>query len=58
MESETAPAPAITLGPVRLQQQPDGSLLCWHKALTMPVTVDDKQLQRWLVKQLREVVVA
>jgi hypothetical protein len=58
MDPTPTPAPAITLGPVRLEQQPDGSLLCWHQALTLPVSVDEKQLQRWLVKQLREVVVA
>jgi hypothetical protein len=58
MQTSADVAPAITLGPVRLEQLPDGSLLCWHQALTMPVRVDEKQLQRWLVKQLREVVVA
>lgn len=47
---------AITLGPIKLRQMPDGTLLAEHVALKLPAEVDSGQLQRWLLKQLREQV--
>lgn len=47
----------ITLGPIRLEQR-NGSLLAHHTALRNPAEIDAMQLQRWLLKQLREQVVA
>lgn len=46
----------ITLGPVTLRQSADGTLVAEHVALKVPAVVDNKQLQRWLLKQLREQV--
>ena len=46
----------ITLGPIRLEQR-DGVLLAHHSALREPAHIDTMQLQRWLLKQLREQVV-
>ena len=46
----------ITLGPIRLEQR-DGELLAHHVALVNPAQIDTMQLQRWLLKQLREQVV-
>lgn len=58
MDSTPVEKPAITLGPIRLEQEPDGTLLCRHEALRVPIRVDEKQLQRWLMKLLRDAVVA
>jgi hypothetical protein len=44
----------ITLGPMRLEQRPTGELLVYHAALREPIEVDALQLQRWLLRQLRE----
>ena len=38
--------------------QHDGRLLAGHKALTEPAEIDASQLQRWLLRQLREQVAA
>ena len=46
---------SITLGPIRLEQR-GGELLAYHDALIKPALVDAVQLQRWLLKQLREQV--
>jgi len=46
----------ITLGPIRLEQR-GGALLAHHAALRNPAEIDTLQLQRWLLKQLREQVV-
>jgi len=48
---------SITLGPIRLEQR-GGELLAHHVALVNPAQIDSMQLQRWLLKQLREQVVA
>lgn len=47
----------ITLGPIRLEQR-GVELLAHHVALVNPAQIDSMQLQRWLLKQLREQVVA
>jgi hypothetical protein len=39
---------------MRLEQRPTGELLVYHAALREPVEVDALQLQRWLLRQLRE----
>ncbi len=46
---------SITLGPIRLESC-DGALLAHHSALREPAVIDAKQLQRWLLRQLREQV--
>ena len=48
----------IVLGPVTLRQTSDGRLLAGHKALAQPAVIDAMQLQRWLLRQLREQVAA
>lgn len=45
----------IELGPVKLYQT-DGKLLAHHKALARPIEINPKTLERWLMRQLREVV--
>jgi hypothetical protein len=52
------PKRRITLGPITLTQTNDGRLLAWHKALSEPVPIEANQLQRWLLRQLREQVAA
>jgi hypothetical protein len=47
----------IVLGPIKLEQR-DGQLLAYHNALRKPAQIDAAQLQRWLLKQLREQVSA
>lgn len=51
-------ATPITLGPVSLRQTADGTLLAQHRALAEPAVIDAQQLQRWLLRQLREQVAA
>jgi hypothetical protein len=53
-DSDLENGPCITLGPIKLQQRPSGELLVYHAALREPVEVDALQLQRWLLRQLRE----
>ena len=55
MDSEQTTA--IVLGPVKLLQQ-NGQLLAMHKSLKEPMQIDPLQLQRWLLRQLREQVAA
>jgi hypothetical protein len=45
----------IVLGPIRLEQK-GGELRAHHLALKHPVLIDALQLQRWLLKQLRDQV--
>ena len=49
---------SIVLGQVRLTQDSEGQVLAWHAALSTPVQIDPKQLQRWLLAKIRELVVA
>jgi hypothetical protein len=51
------PTGLIDLGHLRLEQR-DGQILAWHSALREPVLIDRMQLQRWLLRQLRDMVVA
>jgi hypothetical protein len=53
-DSDLGNGPGITLGPIRLEQRQTGELLVYHAALREPVEVDALQLQRWLLRQLRE----
>lgn len=46
----------IELGPIKLYQT-GGKLLAHHKALARPIEINPKTLERWLMRQLREVVV-
>lgn len=48
----------IVLGPITLRQADDGSLSATHKALKTPAAIDSQQIQRWLLRQLREQVAA
>lgn len=48
----------IVLGQVRLTQESDGKVLAWHAALKAPAQIDAKQLQRWLLARIRDMVVA
>lgn len=48
----------IVLGPITLRQSADGSLSATHKALATPAAIDAQQIQRWLLRQLREQVAA
>ena len=54
----SAPERQIVLGPVTLTQTNDGRILAGHKALSEPAEIDASQLQRWLLRQLREQVAA
>tara|TARA_R110000823_G_scaffold226788_2_gene354329 strand:- start:581 stop:769 length:189 start_codon:yes stop_codon:yes gene_type:complete len=47
---------AIVVGPITLRQMQDGTVQVEHVALKHPAQVDSKQLQRWLLKQLRDQV--
>ena len=59
MEPVTKPKPeCIKFGPVTLRQFEDGLLVAEHAALSEPVTIDARQLQRWLLRQLRDQVTA
>ncbi len=58
MESVNQPSATIKLGPVTLTQEPDGKIVAEHVALASPVQIDPVQLQRWLLRQLRELVAA
>jgi hypothetical protein len=58
MESINQPTATIRLGPVTLTQAPDGKIVAEHVALAAPVQIDQGQLQRWLLRQLRELVAA
>lgn len=56
MPSEpTSPEQAIVIGPVTLTQRA-GQVYASHKALREPVQIDALQLQRWLLRHLREQV--
>ena len=56
MDKVDQPKARIQLGPVTLTQQKDGRLIAEHAALTAPLEIDQAQLQRWLLRQLREQV--
>lgn len=56
MDTETTAPQPITLGPIVLRQV-EGQLFAHHKALREPIIIDPKQLQRWLMRQVRDQVV-
>lgn len=55
MDTETTAPQPITLGPIVLLQV-EGKIFAHHKALHDPIIIDPKQLQRWLMRQVREQV--
>lgn len=53
---ETTQATVIRLPLVSMSQRADGQLLVHHEKLKEPMQVDPMQLQRWLLRMLREAV--
>jgi hypothetical protein len=48
----------LKVGPMRLDKTHDGRLVAHHPKLAQPVNIDEKQLERWLMRQIRDEVSA